>query len=255
MNASRGLILGLLVVMSVGVSCSHKNGTGAATGNGSPEQTGSVCKVAADCYPGVADGGLVGEAMCLTRVRDGYCTHTCTRDSDCCAAAGECHTGFPQVCSPFESTGMDMCFLSCEPADVADAGAADDQGFCQRFAGPDFICRSSGGGHMNRKVCVPGTCGVGADCTTNADCSGLECITGFQGGYCGRKDCARNADCPADSSCVSAADGHNYCYKNCATTSDCSFCRHDGSYASCESNVTFADADAGMSGSVCVPSL
>ncbi|HTM46133.1 MAG TPA: hypothetical protein VL137_14335, partial [Polyangiaceae bacterium] len=135
------------------------------------------------------------------------------------------------------------------------AGAADDQAFCQRFAGPDFICRSSGGGSMNRKVCVPGTCGVGADCATNVDCTNLECISAFNGGYCSRKDCVRNADCPADSSCVSAADGHNYCYKNCATTSDCSFCRHDGSSASCSSNVTFADADAGISGSVCVPTL
>ncbi|HTM46288.1 MAG TPA: hypothetical protein VL137_15115, partial [Polyangiaceae bacterium] len=107
MKASGGLIWGLMFALSLGVSCSRKSsGTGGTSGNGSPEQTGSVCKVASQCYPGVADGGLLGEAMCLTRVRDGYCTHTCTRDSDCCAAAGECRTGFPQVCSPFESTGM-----------------------------------------------------------------------------------------------------------------------------------------------------
>ena len=32
----------------------------------------------------------------------------------------------------------------------------DPTEFCQREAHPDFICRSSGGGSNNRKVCVPG---------------------------------------------------------------------------------------------------
>jgi hypothetical protein len=163
-------------------------------------------------------------------------------------------TNWPQVCSPFESTMDRMCFLSCEDADIGtDAGVVDEQEFCQRYANTDFICRSSGGGAANRKICVPGDCGVGADCASDADCNNLECLTGFLGGYCGQRDCNTNADCPGNSSCVTASDGNNYCYRNCATASDCSFCRHDGYYAACSADVDFAEA--GTAGSVCVPSL
>jgi len=28
--------------------------------------------------------------------------------------------------------------------------------FCEENAGPGFICRSTGGGQANRRVCVPG---------------------------------------------------------------------------------------------------
>lgn len=232
----------------------ESGGTPLGTGDRPPEQTGSVCEEDGDCFPGIAEGGLQGEALCLTRVRDGYCTHTCEMDDDCCAVPGECRTSWPQVCSPFESTDMKMCFLSCESQDiVGDSGVADEQAFCQRYASPDFICRSSGGGTENRKICVPGDCGVGADCSTDTDCNGLECIADFRGGYCGRRDCAGNDDCPGNTSCVVAADGHNYCFKNCGTDSDCSFCRHDGVFASCSSELDFADG--GASGAVCVPQL
>ncbi|HEX2879439.1 MAG TPA: hypothetical protein VHO25_07870 [Polyangiaceae bacterium] len=240
-------------------SCSEddedtRSSTPLGAGDRPPEQTGSMCESNDDCFPGVAEGGLRGDALCLTRVRDGYCTHTCEADDDCCAVPGECRTDWPQVCSPFESTGMMMCFLSCEAEDIAgDSGAADEQAFCQRYASPDFICRSSGGGTENRKICVPGDCGVGADCSSDTDCNGLECISDFRGGYCGRRDCTSNDDCPGDTSCVVAADGHNYCLKNCGADSDCSFCRHDGVFASCSTDVDFIDA--GMSTAVCLPTL
>jgi hypothetical protein len=54
-------------------------------GDRPPEQTGSICEENSDCFPGVAEGGLQGDPLCLTRVRDGYCTHTCEVDDDCCA--------------------------------------------------------------------------------------------------------------------------------------------------------------------------
>ena len=160
-------------------------GTGSTGGTGNrPEETGSMCEIDSDCFPNIADGdaGLRGEALCLTRVRDGYCTHTCETDSDCCAVTGECRTDFPQVCSPFEATNLMMCFFICEDEDVAgDPDADNEQAFCQRNASPDFICRSSGGGNLNRKICVPGDCGVGADCNDDTDCTDLECITSVAG--------------------------------------------------------------------------
>jgi hypothetical protein len=225
--------------------------------SGRPELTGAACATVSDCYQKVEAGALKGEPLCLDRVRDGYCTHLCTADTDCCAVPGECITDFRQVCSPFESTNQMMCFLSCEDADIhaVDGGPppADEQEFCQRGAGFDFICRSSGGGSQNRKVCVPGDCGVGAWCATNEDCDpDLECATGFRRGYCTRPaGCTVNADCPANSFCVTHASGQSYCFRGCASDSDCSFCRPFDDRGTCTNQVTFAEA--GTAQSVCVP--
>jgi hypothetical protein len=126
------------------------------------EQTGQACSSPAQCYPNVAPGALSGPVVCMTRVENGYCTHECSSDSDCCAVAGECATGLEQVCSPFESTDDYYCFLSCEDADVRDGARElsvdpniDPSAYCQRYAHPAFNCRSSGGGSDNRKICVP----------------------------------------------------------------------------------------------------
>src|SRR5262249_3686677 len=108
--------------------------------------------------PGLQEAGtLRGAVQCLDRVTNGYCTHLCQSDSDCCAVPGECRTGFRQVCAPFESTGQMMCFLSCEDADIAssDAGTSASTLYCHNFANAAFGCRSTGGGKANRKVCVP----------------------------------------------------------------------------------------------------
>lgn len=98
---------------------------------------------------------MVGDPVCLDRVTDGYCTHFCTQDSDCCAAAGECVGNHAEVCGPFESAGDMYCFLSCEDADLKGANVADADTYCHSYAGAAFNCRSTGGGSKNRKVCVP----------------------------------------------------------------------------------------------------
>ena len=232
---------------------SDSGGPGSGGSAGRPPDTGAACEVDGDCFPDVVEGELQGDALCLTRVRDGYCTHTCESDDDCCAVEGECKTDLAQVCSPFESSDMQMCFLSCEDQDVdAVDDAADEQAYCQRYASPDFICRSSGGGTQNRKICVPGDCGLGADCASDADCSGdLECFTAFHGGFCGTAGCNVNADCPDGALCVVSGDGNNYCFARCASAAECSYCRHDGAFATCSDEVTYAEE--GTSGSVCVP--
>ncbi len=124
-------------------------------GNEAGEQAGQACADPSECYPDAEPdtlqaGGMEGaaEVICLGNVDGGYCTHTCVTDDDCCAAEGECATDLPQVCAPFENTGMMMCFLTCE-------GISDGDAYCANEAHPDFICRSTGGGAANRKVCVP----------------------------------------------------------------------------------------------------
>ncbi len=250
----------VLVAATHFAACGDSGSSGAgagSTGGGRPDNTGAACETAADCYPGLDPMSLAGDVLCLTEVRDGYCTHTCSADTDCCAAQGECATGVLEVCSPFESTGGDKCFISCEKDDVFPApgqtGSVDDQEFCQRAAGRDFICRSSGGGSSNRKICVPGDCGVGATCKATSDCpADLECVTTFDGGYCTVRDCAANADCPTGNVCVKEADGKNYCEKACTTAYDCTLCRgYDDVNVTCRADATFVEA--GTTGSVCAP--
>lgn len=229
---------------------------GGGAGGDRPDNTGAACEAPADCYEGVDPSTIKGTVSCLDRVRGGYCTHTCTSDGDCCAAMGECKTGIKEVCSPFESTNTDMCFLSCEDSDLVAApgqsGPVDEQEYCQREAGRDFICRSSGGGSSNRKICVPGDCGVGAACKATTDCAdGLTCELALQDGYCTVKDCTANAGCPEGTLCVTSETGTNYCMKSCQGPTDCTFCRGYNDDVACSAEVTFAEA--GTTGSVCVP--
>lgn len=130
--------LGILIV-----GCSDDDGL---------DKVGQACDEAADCYPGVDQEELSGEVVCLDQVDKGYCTHHCETDEDCCAVPGECNheADLDVICSPFEATAERFCFISCE--EVAE-GDSDD--YCKTFAHPDFLCRSTGGGAANRRVCVP----------------------------------------------------------------------------------------------------
>ncbi|MBI4705966.1 MAG: hypothetical protein HY744_33150 [Deltaproteobacteria bacterium] len=162
----RRVALWLAAGAAVAPSCGNdedKSGGNGTSGGGLEDQTGQTCKAPADCYAGVAPQDIQGEVKCLDRVEGGYCTHLCKGDGDCCAAKGECEAGDRQVCGPFESTGLMMCFISCEDEDL-DGG--DPEAFCREIH-RDFICRSTGGGSENRKVCVPGG---GALCTQAGDC-------------------------------------------------------------------------------------
>lgn len=120
-----------------------------------PSNTGQACTTADQCFAEVEPSALKGTAICLDKVPGGYCTHSCSADSDCCAAPGECRTGLAEVCGPFESTNQMVCFVSCESAALEQAGYTDSTAYCAHFANPTFTCRSTGGGANNRKVCVP----------------------------------------------------------------------------------------------------
>ena len=224
-----------LVLSSSG--CKEDDGASGHAETGSPDQAGSVCESPEDCYPGVDHADLAGQVECLDRVPAGYCTHQCQTDDDCCAVEGECTTELPQVCAPFESTGLMMCFLSCEGADVSNAGYDDDNEFCASEVSPWFVCRSSGGGANNRKICVPANCGTGAWCGSDADCAaGLSC----QGDACIQSGCSADADCPGGTSCVSDG-GDNYCALDCASDADCGLCRPAGDGGVCRDDLAFVD--------------
>jgi len=135
------------------VGCGSSSKSGPVQGLGT---TGQGCSTAEQCYPGLDASSLQGgAAVCMSQFANGYCTHHCAADTDCCAQPGECRSGYPEVCGPFESTGEMYCFLSCDAATLAAAGYSDETVYCQTFANAAFICRSTGGGSQNRKVCVP----------------------------------------------------------------------------------------------------
>ncbi len=157
-------------------------GSGGVAGDmGSPEPTGSTCTQASDCYMGLDTSTLAGDPVCIDKVEDGYCTHECETDEDCCAVEGECRTGFKQVCASFENTGVKYCFLSCEDADLVAVGGAGGGGnidantYCEQEANPRFGCRSTGGGNDNRLVCLPeaGAAGAGAGGAANGGAGGV----------------------------------------------------------------------------------
>jgi hypothetical protein len=143
------------VFTAVALAISLLAGCGDDDDGAGPTNTGQACTAAGQCYPGVKDGELLGDAVCLDKVTGGYCTHLCTQDTDCCAAAGECVGAHAEVCSPFESTGDMYCFLSCEDADLKKTTLTDADQYCHTYAGAAFGCRSTGGGSQNRKVCMP----------------------------------------------------------------------------------------------------
>jgi len=213
-------------------------------GRPTPGATGSVCKVADDCYPDVTDGDLEGEAICLEKVTDGYCTHACDVDTDCCAADGECPDGQAQVCSPFESAAGKMCLLSCEDGDVAgDPDAKDADEYCTRNGGAGFSCRSSGGGSENRKVCMPIDCSgvLGSACENTDDCSGgLSCDETLAAGYCSQRACEKNEDCPGNGLCAKNGSDSR-CVRPCDDDGDCGACREGATGTSCNQAIELID--------------
>jgi hypothetical protein len=153
--ATPSICFGGLVTLWIVTACSGGSGGFAGT---TGEQEGQSCSLASQCYPGLNPAALAGQVTCLSKVQNGYCTHTCRSDSDCCSVPGECLTGLTQVCAPFESSGMMYCFLGCSAADIGaapDAGTTDSTAYCQTWANASFTCRSTGGGSNNRKFCGP----------------------------------------------------------------------------------------------------
>jgi hypothetical protein len=128
----------------------------ACSSGGGAQKTGMSCTQATDCYPGVDAGTIAGQVRCLG-LQGGYCSHTCTTDTDCCKAPGECATGIKEVCAPLESNPQTYCFVSCAAADIAPTpdGGADPNAYCRSVAGSTFTCRSTGGGSNNKKFCAP----------------------------------------------------------------------------------------------------
>lgn len=147
------VMMSRLSLLSLGSFVLLLNCGSSHSAQGTQNTTGLACTSPLQCYAGIDAGLLYSAPVCMTDFPQGYCTHHCATDVNCCSVPGEC--AYPEVCGPFESTGEMFCFLSCENADLQKAGYTDSNAYCQAYANPAFLCRSTGGGSQNRKVCVP----------------------------------------------------------------------------------------------------
>jgi hypothetical protein len=144
MTQRLAMVMGVLVL--VGSACSG--------GSTTQQQTGHAYMKPSDCYSGLDAGALSGMVVCLP-LHAGYCSHTCTTDTDCCKVAGECPGGIKEVCAPLQSNPQTYCFVSCAAADITATGDGGADSFCQSVAGAGFTCHSTGGGAGNKKFCGP----------------------------------------------------------------------------------------------------
>ena len=139
--------------LATALACSGGGGGGGASGT----PAGQSCAAATQCYAGLDAAALHGQVTCLSQLQNGYCTHACQTDADCCAVAGECE-GVQEVCAPLQSASGTYCLVSCSSAAIAafpNAGTTDPTTYCQRWANASFTCRSTGGGHDNMMFCGP----------------------------------------------------------------------------------------------------
>jgi hypothetical protein len=98
--------------------------------------------------------------------------------------------------------------------------------------------------------------GIGAQCTADDQCNVdlmQVCVLQFKGGYCGKKDCVTEADCPDLSSCVIHTDGKNYCFRNCLDKAECNENRDAENESNCSANITFAVPADNVGLKACVP--
>jgi len=98
--------------------------------------------------------------------------------------------------------------------------------------------------------------GVGAQCTEAAECRvemsfELDCLTRFQGGYCGLAGCQGDTDCPEGSACVTHDDLENYCFRICLDKPECNLNRAPENESNCSANIDFVDPQGGLK--ACVP--
>lgn len=132
------------------LALAHMSGC-ADDGDDRQHEAGALCEVPDECYPDLEHTDIQGQVECLeTNSGEGYCTHHCETDADCCAVEGECETGRPQVCAPYTNSTQKRCFLACEDENVGDQESND---YCSRYAWEGATCASTGGGGENRKVC------------------------------------------------------------------------------------------------------
>jgi hypothetical protein len=151
---------------------------------------------------------------------------SCTVDSDCTQLQTDC--GLPDQCG--------VGFIRTDATDHLKMLIADWTNVCPRAycECPDHPYSPPG---CNQGVCgiqmvMQTKGGLGAPCTTAADCDHLDCISEqasgglFKGGYCTKINCGDlQNDCPPGGGICTNVNGTNYCLVGCPQWGTADGCR------------------------------
>jgi hypothetical protein len=114
---------------------------------------------------------------------------------------------------------------------------------------PALLLSACGEESANEQL-IGGQCASATDCDdSNDDTPPLECLTEFKGGYCGRRDCVQDSDCPDGSLCAQL-EAVNYCFLVCTVKEQCNQNRLVDNEANCSSSV---DPVGGGEQKLCIP--
>ena len=83
--------------------------------------------------------------------------------------------------------------------------------------------------------------GIGAECTTAADCEDPQVCLSLKGGYC-TLICIDDDDCPDGSLCGSLSGGIDHCFLTCTDKSECNNNRGADDESNCSSDVDFVES-------------
>jgi len=181
--------------------------------------TGEACGEKSDCRTGLCLMETVRDAA--TGWTDGYCSDTCTKDTDCsggcscrrlgtdgyclvnCELDSDCRNGY--VCNP---TWL-VCLPDCHNQgwDCGEGLECLDSGHCDTPAPVTYI----GLAREAAEDCESDLCIPDQDEAGNA--------TYWSAGYCSLL-CPEGTECPDGSSCYGLADAF-YCLLNCETDDGC----------------------------------
>lgn len=161
---------------------------------GCKQAIGMPCSATATCFAGTCFDG-------------GFCTISCSLDSQCVQAAGAALA----VCVDINAS-VGLCAAGC--ATQQDCGAIDSTWSCNNHAKTD-----GGVGGM----CAPWKMYGGLQCQTSAQCTSSSCAYG----YC-QQSCSQGAtDCGGQASTCVATNNGPHCQMNCTKDADCKVIRPD----------------------------
>ncbi len=188
-----------------------------------PGCVGAPCSSKADCTQ-------VSDPTCLKIGPQGYCATSCSwgqfecpdeaicqelgdRASYCmdgCLSAADCFGGFrcaPRPDLAIYQDGVGVCLLACAKDADCETG---------------MRCDTASGECVAR---VGANAGVGAACTSAAQCNSGLCLTAeqasFPDGYCSASCGTQLQSCEPGSACYELTSGVSVCLKSCGSDGDC----------------------------------
>lgn len=196
-----------------------------APGKAEPGTIGAPCEAPESCTQ-------VSDAECLRISSEGYCAADCAGLGQLvCPAGSICEELGDQAvycvdgcCSNADCRDGFRCARRPELDIYVDLGVCTDPGVCLLACTSDAACEVGTRCDRATGACVPkigSDAGVGAACSSNAQCNSGTCLTGFPGGYCTSPCGTQFQTCEPGSECYAIDGGSASCLLLCQNNDDC----------------------------------